>query len=393
MLAGTDARTAKQRERRRHRYALGEFLHEHSSVPRVRRCGFRRSSVRSDVAVKVADGVGHFSGLQLCGSISACPVCGAKIRERRASEIRQAGDRWLSDDELVLKRPAGKGLVTLPVGRSLLFLTLTMPHDAGDALEATWDTIGDGWRHLLSGRQGQALGSTFGVVGKVTAREVTWSPANGWHPHLHVLLFLDRVLEDDELVALRGNLFSRWSKFMTMRGWRAPHERFGVDLQRVEQAGALGDYLVKATGVGGDEWGVGRELTRADLKRGSSGSVTPWELLGLAMRDGDCGALGLWQTWERVARGRQIITWSAGLKACVSVVELTDDEVVDEDQGGEVVAMIGRPLWAWVCRQRGVRAGILDAAPRGFMAVRQVLVEAGASDLVGSLRRPSDEGG
>lgn len=296
----------------------------------------------------------------------------------------------MSDCVLELRQSAGPTLL-LENGRSLLFLTLTMPHDMGDKLSATWDTIAEAWRHIIGGRQGQALRDDYGVVGKITAREVTWSPANGWHPHIHVLLFVDQVLGDDKLDALRASIYARWSKFINTRGFRSPSVRHGVDLQRVENEEALAAYLAKAAGVdGGGEWGVGRELTRADLKRGSGSSVSPWELLGLAMRDGDAGALRLWSEYERVTAGRQQITWSAYLKAAVRVVEVTDSEIAEEDQGGEVVATFGGDLWRWMCQQRGLRGAVLEVAPAGWWAIRCELAQAGAGYLLELLNRPPD---
>src|SRR6185437_11787061 len=83
---------------------------------RVSRCGRARLAPSPAVAL-APDGSAHFRGLVTCGSVTACPVCAAKVRQARAEEIDRALGRHLC---------AGGGAV---------FVTLTMPHDAGMPLE------------------------------------------------------------------------------------------------------------------------------------------------------------------------------------------------------------------------------------------------------------------
>ena len=70
------------------------------------------------VAITSNAGVCHYAGLATCGSIWACPVCSAKIRNTRAEEISAAAARW----DLA--------------GNSVYMITLTAPHDLGMKLSA-----------------------------------------------------------------------------------------------------------------------------------------------------------------------------------------------------------------------------------------------------------------
>ena len=44
--------------------------------------------------IRSNSGIAHYAGLTTCGSIWACPVCSAKIRNTRALEISAATAAW-----------------------------------------------------------------------------------------------------------------------------------------------------------------------------------------------------------------------------------------------------------------------------------------------------------
>jgi hypothetical protein len=87
------SRAARQRfrqcDRRDERYKLRDFLSEKSSLARVATCGQRYFVGNGPPSVVMLDGIAHFTGLTLCGSIWAFPVCAPRIRAERASEGRQ----------------------------------------------------------------------------------------------------------------------------------------------------------------------------------------------------------------------------------------------------------------------------------------------------------------
>jgi replication protein len=263
---------------------------------RVSRCGRARLAPSPEVAL-AADGSAHFRGLVTCGSVTACPVCAAKVRQARADEIDRALGRHLA---------AGGGAV---------FVTLTAPHDAGMPLQKVWDTISEAWAALVAGRHRKALREQFGVIGYVRAVEVTHGPA-GWHPHLHVLLLVEDDRDLDDLRELHRFLRERWGRRVTAAGFREPALHRGVRVLPIYSADGMGGSLTK---VGEDEGPVGTpglELARPDLKAGRSrGSRAPFRILADHAQHRKPADWRLWEEWLHVAKGRRTSNLSRGLRA------------------------------------------------------------------------------
>lgn len=298
-----------------------------------------------EVVISVNAGVAHYSGLTTCGSIWACPVCSAKIRNTRAEEISAGAARW----DLA--------------GNSVYMITLTAPHDLGMKLSPLMGTIADSFRKVISGRSWLALKARVGIVGTVRSVEITHG-ANGWHPHLHVLVFIEGDPGARGLVDLGQHFRGKWGRAIVAAGYRAPDEQHGVVIDRCTSAAEAGAYIAKTQ----DGKGVGNELARGDLKSGRGEHRTPLEILEAFRWTGDAADLGLWRTYEKATKGRQAITWSRGLRQLLAVEERTDEEVAAEEIGGEVLVMIDRDDWRKVTRVPGLAAHLLDQAERGGSA-------------------------
>lgn len=368
-VAPTATETEHRRLERALRFQAREFLHEHSALSRIRRCSFRPIDRTAGVGVAVGDGIGHFTGVQLCGSIHACPVCAPKIRETRASEVNRAA------------------VAHLEAGGGLAFVTLTLPHGHGDDLAALLDSVADGWRRIWQGRSGQARRATWGNPGYIRALDFTHG-ANGWHPHLHVLLFLPEPLDDDQLDLLERDLYVPWSQWSVERGHGLPSRRHGVRVDAVRTRPELGGYIAKID----DGWHAGRELSRSDLKKAASGSRTPWQILRSAAENGDVDDLSLWKVYELATKGRRAITWSRGLKARYAIEEQTDEEIAEAEVGGDLVALIPTDVWGKLRRRRGLTVRVLTAAEvGGFWAVRDLLVHELGWALASAVKPPPED--
>lgn len=354
--------TTLQAKRRGDRYRAREVLWAESRLDRVRACGRRRVSAESGVALVLNEGVAHFANVQTCGSVHACPVCGPKIRQERAGEIERGLGRHFDQ------------------GGGAEFVTLTLRHYRGDDLAALITLVADGFRAVVSGRRWQADREAFGVVGTIRSLEITHGE-NGWHPHLHVLVLTSVPLDDRLRGLLRARLYDRWCSAVNRAGVAAPSLSHGIDVRPVTREGApvLGAYLAKgdvaeetiALRAGGRR--IGMELTRHDLKAGRS-SRSPWALLASVLEVGDAADLALWHEYETATRGRQSLTWSAGLKGRLLVEEVTDEELAAIVQGGDVLVVLDAATWAWVTSIRGLSAGLLAAAEWGGMpAVARLL--------------------
>lgn len=280
-------------------------------------CG-RHVAPQGSVSVRRAPGGGaHYAGLQVCGSISVCPVCGPKIRHGRAEEISRAA-------EIHQQR-----------GGALVFVTLTTPHDRGDTLEGCWDLLRHAFRDLMSGRARGDLRDRFGVQGYIRATEATYG-AHGWHVHAHLLLFVDTAYGLDQTTELWRWLHTRWARRVEAHGGRRPSLARGVQVIPCrDENGALGTYLAK----------VAQEVAREDGKSARApGSRTPMQLLADAA-EGDTRAWAIFREWVQGSRGRRIVEWSRGLRAALGVAEATDDDLVADVDAATVVLEVTRDAW------------------------------------------------
>lgn len=278
--------------------------------PRPARCRWR---VADEVGVHHEQGQpAHYSGLERCASIGACPVCSAVIRAERAEEIQEAARLWSEQ------------------GGAVAMLTMTVRHRRSDPLSRGLDAALGAWRKMLAGKAWKQIKARYGIGGYVRALEVTRTPDNGWHPHLHVLLFLDARLDGLQLQELSDVLFARWQRYVVALGGRVPSYERGIDLRQATDDGTVvAAYLAKV-----QEAGVGKEMARGDLKTGRRGSVTPFELL-----DHDTIAnRRLWSEYVATIKGRRFITWSVGLRDSLGLdTERTDEQVMDDVQSRPLV--------------------------------------------------------
>ncbi|MCH0743043.1 protein rep, partial [Pseudomonas aeruginosa] len=191
-------------------------------------------------------GKAFFSGLQVCASVWACPVCAAKISERRRAELVTA---------VALAKS---------MGMHVKLLTLTVPHGLGDDLPTLLGQIRNAWRRTTTGRAGKDFRKLLGIKGTIRALEVTHGQ-NGFHPHLHVLLFLE---QDATNACVQGLFTPIWQDACAKAGLPRPSEAHGC---RVDDGSKAAAYASK--------WGLESEMTKSHTKQGRNGSRTPWDFL------------------------------------------------------------------------------------------------------------------
>lgn len=364
--------------RRDGRYAAQRMLWRESSLPRLRHCGRSMSKHTGDghtVKVKHSDGVTGFSGLQTCGSVWACAVCAQKIASVRAADIGAAADAWHMR------------------GSRIVFLTLTMRHNKGQRLADLWDNLAAGWKKVASGRPWAADCEAFGIpmtrvikTGKRAGQTViepripyiraveSTHGANGWHLHIHALLFVSGKFTDADVAKLRDGIYSRWSDALTSRGMHAPSRAHGIDAKLVRRGSTelLGGYFAKSVYTG-----------RAPVAKGSASRATGWEVAGGSGKTargvnrtpfqiladvealGDADDLAIWWEWESASKGRRQITWSVGLREFLGLnAELTDEEIAEEELGGSVVMEFDAEEWAVLQWHKDRICSLIDAGVR-----------------------------
>lgn len=270
------------------------------------------------------DSATYYRGLMVCANVWACPVCSAKISERRRAEL---------DEALTLHQEQGGGVY---------HMLLTLPHTRRDLPGPLVALLLDTFRRLCQGKY--ALSTLIpGYVGFVRALETTHGE-NGWHPHLHLLVFTKEALTEDQLALVHLKIFAKWeARVMKVTGKQASRKGFSfasavrgsVDVH----LDAARDYLAK---FGTDReleeivvqrrtWGAADELTRSHLKDKGLGGRSPWKLLA-DFTDGDKHAGMLWKEFVAAFKGRSQLQWSTGLRAALGL-----DQELDDDQAAAAV--------------------------------------------------------
>jgi len=369
MTTSVASKSLAAKVRRRGRFDARHTLWDESKLSRVRNCGRVVQRNGCGVTVKVSDGAAGYGNLQTCGSVWACPVCSAKIAAQRQGDIERALTAWHGG--------AGGG----DFGRVAL-VTLTMRHRKGQSLASLWAALSESWNLVVSGAGWTDDQRVYGTLlpgaeyksgplkGQLRAAKVripvirvveVTEGVKGWHVHIHALLLLPAAADDAVVAALGGRMFDRWAAALKDRGLsalrrvRQPDGTFkdlGVDARLLhgDPSAALGDYFVKATYSGS------YEVARTDMKSAHYGNRTPFAILADIVESGDADDLDTWLEYERASKGKRQITWSRGLRALLlpadEVVELTDEEIAEQDCGGDEIAEIGRDLWSVIVARR-----------------------------------------
>lgn len=313
----------------------------------------------------------HFSGLERCASIWACPVCSSVIRAERAREVQQAVDWWQSPEQ----------------GCYIVFVTLTLRHKRGDPLATSLDAAMSAWRGLLQGKAWGTFKTRYGVRYYIRAVEVTYG-VNGWHPHIHALLFTNKPLTKDEGEAMKKDLYRRWSSLVVQHGGREPTEVRGVDVRRGDKDGkVLAQYLGKMqdshTSTEGEvapRRKIGAEIARFDFKSGRGQSVMPFELLdGQAadehLEDVDARTPGrLWVEYVEATHGRRAITWSRGLKRLAYLTNREDADIIEAAERAEArFAIAATEYDRRVVNEPAVATTVLELVERGSIEAARTL--------------------
>lgn len=290
----------------------------------------------------------YYTGLMLCGSVWQCPVCAAKISERRRAELIAA---------LSAHRQSGGGVV---------MLTLTIPHVLHQSCKSVLDVLLNAFRALNSGRN--ALASMFSdYLGMVRALEVTHGK-NGWHPHLHVLIFSNSEVQD--LSNLENRIFARWEQVCMRLGLDSLNRSAAVQLQ---DGSAAAKYVSKNAVEG--TWGAAEELTRAHLKSAGRGGRTPWAILADYAQYERLEDAELFREYAAAFKGRVQLLWSRGLRAHFALSDKTDKQLAEEttEQEDEHICALSQSVIAVMRRHRLQGQVLALARDHGRDAVLRLL--------------------
>lgn len=354
----------------------GEILFDPKGKKQNRVCGCGKWRIDKELDVGVqfdaSKGLARYSNLQYCGSVWACPDCSYKISQERKKELAEA-----------MKGCRDKGL-------HVAMLTLTVPHYLGDNLGQLLKKMSKAKHKLWTNRNSRDyLADQFPMVGHITATEVKYSDSNGFHPHYHILCFLDKQYTKEDLEIIEKELYEYWAEKCVKAGLGKPSLRNGIDLKMGSNSDdTLADYISK--------WGMAEEMTQAHMKIGKNNlqSLTMWEVLELAQMEASTKDKYsyIFKTYADAFKGRRQLFWSKGLKQLLKI-EIKDDEEIanTEDDSSEVLhALFLSPQDWWAICFHKVRSEFLEHIESDFARNGIQTDLKTAKDFLIGLKNPSD---
>ncbi|OJA63790.1 hypothetical protein BGV68_01855 [Burkholderia ubonensis] len=288
-----------------------------------RTCYCQRSVTNAAGVVTVrraVDGSGaSLGGIATCGSAWTCPVCGLRLAARKQADVEAAMKAHIA------------------AGGYVFLMTCTFPHERdGRELSDMMGRMADARRRMAQSKTYRRVLGKGVRTGSITALEVTWGDAHGWHPHTHTLLFVTpdafgetREVDDGRLLSRAiDELKAAWYDALLRSGLCDPMQRSDVLARGLDIRGGqyAADYVSK---FGRDaKWGLSREVSMQATKVGGGlKGAHPMQLVEWAAA-GDGQAAALFREYAAAFKGRSLLQWSPGLRATLGLdEERPDDEL------------------------------------------------------------------
>jgi len=318
---------------------------------RVKNCMSLVKPDRNTVDILKAKENVFYSGLTVCGSIWLCPICAAKISERRRIDLKSAV------------------AIAKENGYQVLLLTQTIPHYVNQSLKSLEARFARARTKQRERYSWKTLSSRLGLAGTLRALEQTYGQ-NGWHIHTHELLFIQPGADRVDIPQTMLEILTTWQRACKSVGLRLPSIEHGVDLRD----GSYADQYV-------NKWGIEEELTKSHIKKGRVESMTPWDFLRGFLETGDCLYADLFREYAKVFKGKRQLVWSRGLRDLLGLDEEPSDYelAVKEEEQAHLLASLSLDQWRFILSKE-VRGEVLEHARLGG--------EAGVVAYLAGLQRP-----
>lgn len=296
--------------------------------------------------VHVPDGnKAYFRNLVICGRVWTCPVCAAKVNERRRAEL---------------------AMLIYQSGYRPILVTYTLQHQRRDRLITLVDAMRVAMRRLKSGKGYQTQEALYGIVGTVRGMEVTYG-RSGWHPHDHEIVMMSGGTTDEQVDAFETWLRDHWQQALKVSERRADWS-LGVTVTKHD--GDIAGYIAKFGHEPSRQgWTITHELVKSNQKHAGADGKTPFDLL-ISYGNGNLADGRKFQEYARVTKNIHPLHWSKGLRALLlaSMPEQSDDELAAGDPD-EFVIMANLDPSAWrVILAHDKRGALLNVASSGNKA-------------------------
>lgn len=233
----------------------------------------------------------YFRQVVTCANPFLCPVCAPRIRSKRSQEIGKAFDQWKKADPK----------------NTVYMITLTFQHSVRDSLFDVMSNLKKASKSFWEHRQVKKAFRSAGMVGRITAFEVTYG-SNGWHPHFHIVVFCKRY--DFDVKAFK-HLWLQSLDRSNLSGSAKCAFNF-------IEARDGSEYLSK----------ISLEIGLSNNKIGRRGGLSPFQLLEKSISGERFAGKRYQELWLYMRESHtHVLQWSKGLKAYFGIGEISDEEI------------------------------------------------------------------
>jgi len=278
------------------------------------------AEIREQIKNDLPTGLHRWGAVQVCGDIHQCSFCTGIKRARRAAVIQSLINRHLK------------------ANGSVLLLTLTVPHTSADSLTDTIGGLSASVDSFWQARGTKSLLSNHGFIGSVRNLEITYGDENGWHPHTHILLFLEDEVSN---AVLESELYPVWRRFVEKRMGRIPSKEHGLDVIQGESAA---DYIAKA-GISASK-DLAKEVTHAHTKLAKGARLTPFGILARLEEPVDRDKwFGLWCEYCVATQGRHAIGRFETLKKFFGLEPDDEERIASAGAVSVLKTLVAKPVY------------------------------------------------
>lgn len=261
-----------------------------------------------------------YGGLLVCGRVWQCPVCAAKISEKRRKELELCFSQHKEN------------------GGFISMLTVTFGHHKTDKLKDMLDNFSKALTRFMGCRGFTNIRDEIGLIGRVRVLEVTHG-INGFHPHSHIALFHTNEIDPDEL---KEKMYELWERACNAFGLSTSYE-YGLDLQDGSEAER---YMSKH-----GTWSLEQELSKAHIKKAKNGSLSPFDFLRMYLQTEDEKYIILFREYAKYFKGKRQMHFSRGLKSMFDLEEKTDEELAKEKlEEADLLGLLSLEEWKYVLK-------------------------------------------
>lgn len=319
--------------------------------PSVCACGRTGHEIEA-VGVHLTEaGTAWTSGTLRCNSGWLCTVCAPRRAHERQERVAEVYDT-----------------VTLSLKGQIPMVTLTVRHRKGMDLADLRKVQQEAWRDVRRGAPWARLKKRYGILGTITAPEVTYSAAHGWHFHQHIAV--PCVTNREGALEVGAWIIDRYIRYIRAAGYEALSAGQDVFLPSSPEDAAR--YLGKGVTSNQD---ISWELAGAANKRGKSASLHPFDILEAA--SGDVAMAALWREYAAAMKGARSCVISAALANKLGLDEADDIEAPAVDQADETpLGELPSYVWNSVMRKRLGSTVLAIVEDGGAQAWPQALAEA-----------------